>query len=317
MNAMKLRHWFVVLALCAAGQAAAVTCTLASTTLPFGVYSITAVKTGTATVTVTCTKQAGDTTFTYEVRLNAGGGSFTTRTMASGGNTLDYNIYRDVANTLIWGNGTAPSTAATGAFDFTALAVGASLVQTFTGFGTIPAHSVTNNNDKPPGAYARNITATLRRITPAPAANLTTATMAVSATINPGCGVVANGTLAFGAYDPTSGTALDATTTINFRCTMTSIFDVGLGGTVGARTMAGPGGDTLSYELYSNAARTTTWGNTQDTNTVASDDAADTTGNGISTLNTAQTRTIYGRIPAGQDKNAGSYSSTVTITIYY
>ncbi|MGH6893315.1 MAG: spore coat protein U domain-containing protein, partial [Dongiaceae bacterium] len=105
-----------LLALAAAGQASAVTCTIASTTLPFGTYSVTGVATATATVTVSCTKQSGDTTFTYEVRLNAGGGSFTTRTMAGGANTLDYNIYRDLANTLIWGDGTAPSSVNTGSF---------------------------------------------------------------------------------------------------------------------------------------------------------------------------------------------------------
>jgi len=314
---MRLRILLALLAVGWAGDAAAVSCTLSSTALAFGTYPITTADTATATVTVNCTKQSGDTTFTYEVQLNAGGGTLTTRTLASGVNTLNYNIYRDLANTQIWGDGTAPSSVNTGSFNFSAVAVGGTLTQTFTAYGTIPAHSATISNDKPPGTYTRSITATLRRLTPTPATNLTTATMAVSATINPGCAVAANSALAFGAYDPSSATPLDAAATLQFRCTSGSIFDVGLGGTVGSRTMSGPGGDTLSYELYSDAARTTTWGNTQDTNTVPSDDSADTTGNGLSTLNTAQSRTVYGRIPAAQNKNAGSYSSTLTITIYY
>ena len=143
-----------------------------------------------------------------------------------------------------------------------------------------------------------------------------TKTLTVTASIANRCAIQANATLAFGAYDPTSGTALDASQASSFKCTKNSIFDIGFGGTVGARTIT-DGTDTLSYELYSDTGRTTIWGNTQDTNTVPSDDSADTTGNGISTLNTVQTRTIYGRITAGQDKNAGSYSSTLTITIYY
>jgi spore coat protein U-like protein len=314
---VRLRICLALLALAWTGHAAAATCTLSSTALSFGTYAIATADTATATVTVSCTKQTGDTTFTYEVQLNAGGGTLTTRTLASGANTLNYNIYRDLANTQIWGDGTAPSSVNTGSFNFSAVAVGGTLTQTFTAYGTIPAHSASNSNDKPPGAYARSLTATLRRLTPTPAANLTTATMAVSATINPGCAIAANSTLAFGAYDPSGASPLDAAATLQFRCTSGSIFDVGVGGTVGSRTMSGPGGDTLSYELYSNAARTTTWGNTQDSDTVASDDSADTTGNGISTLNTAQSRTVYGRIPAGQNKNAGSYSATLTLTIYY
>ena len=76
--------------------------------------------------------------------------------------------------------------------------------------------------------------------------------------------------------------------------------------------------DTLSYELYRDSGRTLTWGNTQDTNTVAADDGADTTGNGITTGATAQSVTVYGRIAAGQDKSAASdYTDTQTITIYY
>lgn len=205
-----------------------------------------------------------------------GGGTFTTRTLASGVSTLDYNIFRDLANTQIWGDGTAPSSVNSGSFNFSGVSVGTTLVQTFTAHGTIPAHSLTNSNDRPPGTYTRNITATLRRLTP-----------------------------------------LDASTALHFRCTSGSIFYVGLGGSVGSRTMAGPGGDTLGYELYGDAARATTWGNTQDTNTVATDDTADPTGNGMSTLNSAQSRSVYGHIPAGQDKNAGAYSSTLTVTIYF
>jgi spore coat protein U-like protein len=313
----RLRALGVLLAVAWAGPAAAATCTLSSTTLPFGTYPITTADVTTATVTVSCTKQTGDTTFTYDVRLNIGGGSFTTRTLASGANTLNFNIYRDLANTQIWGTGASPSTVNTGSFNFTPVAVGTTLTQTFTAYGTIPAHSLTNSNDQPPGTYTRDIIATLRRLTPSPQSNLATTTMAVSATINPGCAVVADSTLAFGPYDPTSGTPVDATTALQFRCTSTSIFDVGLAGTVGSRTMAGPGGDTLGYELYRDAARTTAWGSTQDSNTVDADNAADTTGNGISTLNTAQTLTVYGRIPTGQNMNAGSYSGTLTITLYY
>jgi spore coat protein U-like protein len=143
-----------------------------------------------------------------------------------------------------------------------------------------------------------------------------TKTLTVTANIANRCAIQANATLAFGTYDPTSGTNLDASQAITFKCTKGSIFDIGLGGTVGSRTITN-GTDTLAYELYSNAGRTTAWGNTQDTNTVDADDAADTTGNGIGSGSTAQSKTVYGRIAAGQDKESGSYTGSVTITIYY
>lgn len=308
------------LLLLAPEAAAVVSCTIGAPTLDFGAYSIVAQDTTTTTITVTCTRGAvGDTTFNYQVRMTAGGGTFAARTMAVAGQTLTYNIYRDLANTQIWGDGTGGSTVHAGTFNFSATPVGTPVViATLTAYGTLPAHSLTVANDKPPNTYTRNITVRVRRTFPTPAANLTpTATMQARAVISPACAIAANSTLAFGSYDPSAATPTDATATIGFRCTLNSIFDIGLGGTVGARTMAGPGGDTLAYELYSDAGRTVTWGNAQDTSTIAADDAADTTGNGISTLNTAQSRTVYGRIPAGQDVNAGSYSNTVTITIYY
>jgi spore coat protein U-like protein len=141
-------------------------------------------------------------------------------------------------------------------------------------------------------------------------------TLTVTASIASRCAIQSNATLAFGTYDPTSGTDLDASQVISFKCTKGSIFDVGLGGTVGSRAMTN-GSDTLAYELYSDSGRTTVWGNTQDSDTVDADDAADTTGNGLGAGSAAQSRTVYGRVAAGQDKEPGSYTDGVTITIYY
>jgi spore coat protein U-like protein len=314
-------HWgpwlMAALSLGTAGRAEAASCTLASTSLSFGSYAITVPALATATVTVRCTKQAGHTTLAYEVELTPAGGGFRERTLAAGSETLSYAIYRDPANTQVWGTGTPPTTVNTGIFDFGGLAIGSALTQTFTAYGSISAASAGEDNDRPPGTYTRNVTVRLRRLRPGSAASLATATMAASATINPACSVVTNGSLAFGAYDPTSAAPLDAAGAVQFRCTATSTFDIGIGGTAGARRMSGPDGETLGYELYSDAARTNTWGNAQDADTVAADDAADGSGNGLSTLRAAQARTVYGRVPAGQVKAAGNYSDTLTITVYY
>lgn len=68
--------------------------------------------------------------------------------------------------------------------------------------------------------------------------------------------------------------------------------------------MSGVG--TLNYTLYSDSARTTVFGNTVGTNTVA----ARGTGS-------AQPLTAYGRIPDGQYPAAGRYTDTLTVNVAY
>lgn len=138
-----------------------------------------------------------------------------------------------------------------------------------------------------------------------------TDTMTVSATVQSACVVAAN-PLAFGNYNPTSGSNTDATTTLSVTCTSGTSYTVGLsagtgsGATVSARKMTG-GGNTLNYALYQDSARSTNWGNTPGTDTPASATA------GAS----AATLTVYGRITAGQNVPAGTYTDSVTVTVNY
>ncbi|MCT4541826.1 spore coat U domain-containing protein [Pseudomonas aeruginosa] len=64
----------------------------------------------------------------------------------------------------------------------------------------------------------------------------------------------------------------------------------------------------VGYQLYSNATRTTVWGATAGTNTVAG------TGNGL-----AQAYPIYGQVanPSANNAATGNYQDTVTATITY
>jgi spore coat protein U-like protein len=135
-----------------------------------------------------------------------------------------------------------------------------------------------------------------------------TATMQVTATVNDNC-TVSTSDLAFGAY---SGAQLDSTATIIATCTNLTGYSIGLNaGVVGASTtsrqMSGPGTDRLNYGLYHEAGRTTNWDDIGGANPLSGQ-----VGTGA-----AQNITVYGRIPAGQFVQAGSYSDTIQVTLQY
>ena len=138
-----------------------------------------------------------------------------------------------------------------------------------------------------------------------------TASMSISATVLSAC-VVTSNSMAFGGYNPTSATPTDATSTLDVICTAGTNYSVGLnagttaGATVLTRQMTS-GANVLSYALYSDSSRSTNWGNTPGTDTPAQTTA------GV----LPSTFTVYGRIPAQQNVQAGSYADTVTITVSY
>lgn len=138
---------------------------------------------------------------------------------------------------------------------------------------------------------------------------VTTTTMAVSAAVISTC-IVAATPLAFGNYDPTSGTATAGTSVVSVTCTSGAPYNVGLnagntGASVTAREMKF-GANILPYGLYTNVGHTTNWGNTIGTDTV--------TGTGTAIL---QAITVYGLIPAGASVPAGAYTDTITVTVTY
>ena len=88
---------------------ALVTCTASATGVAFGIYdplnATPAVSTG--SISVTCTLlSGGGTTVAVQADLSTGtSGSFVTRTMLSGINVLNYNLYLNTAHTDVWGDG--------------------------------------------------------------------------------------------------------------------------------------------------------------------------------------------------------------------
>src|SRR5262245_60983838 len=106
----------------------------------------------------------------------------------------------------------------------------------------------------------------------------TTSTCTVDVTITAQCLINSGSALGFGTQGVLSAN-VDQTSTIVVQCTDTTTYDIGLdagtgtGASVATRKLTG-GGATIDYRLYSNAGRTTVWGNTVATDTVSA------TGNG-------------------------------------
>lgn len=161
------------------------------------------------------------------------------------------------------------------------------------------------------------LTVLLCGVTGAALAGTATSNFAVSTTVAANCTIDASAGLSFGSYDPVSAnttTALTGTGTISTTCTngSSAIITLGQGGTTDATSSdASPlremsdGTDTLTYNLYTDSAYTTVWGNTS------------TTGKGITGTGTASSTTVYGKIAAGQNVGTGSYTDTVIATVTF
>lgn len=119
--------------------------------------------------------------------------------------------------------------------------------------------------------------------------------------------------VSFGNYDVFNASSLDSTGLITYRCNAAAA-NITIALSTGASSSYSPrqmfkGAEVLGYNLYRNAARTTIWG--------------DGTG-GTSVYfranppnNSNVNLTVFGRVPAGQDVSAGTFSDTVTAVINF
>ena len=141
-------------------------------------------------------------------------------------------------------------------------------------------------------------------------------TFNVTSTVSANCTITATD-LSFGAYDPVVAnktTNLDVNTSVNVLCTKGSAgvtvgLDLGSHAAAGNRFMSN-GTDSLQYELYSNSAGGTVWGNSGAGLVTWPVFGPIGAGGGVS-------HTVFGRIPAGQDVSVGSYSDLVTATVNF
>jgi spore coat protein U-like protein len=128
---------------------AAPTCTISTTSVNFGSYSVFAgsATDSTGTVTITCNGAAHDVV----VSLSKGASpTFSPRTMMMGSEVLSYNLYRDAARTSIWGDGTAGTSTYTNANPPNNAAI------SITVYGRVPA-----GQDVSAGAYSDTVSAVI------------------------------------------------------------------------------------------------------------------------------------------------------------
>jgi len=138
-----------------------------------------------------------------------------------------------------------------------------------------------------------------------------TGTFQVSVTIQATCTIATNA-LSFGTATAGQAGQVTANTTFSVTCPNALAYTIGLqslnaGGNVGLGSMKN-GGNAIAYNLYQNSTNTTPWGNTAP-NLVGG------TGTGA-----AVSSTVYGLIGAGAiaaADPAGSYTDTVTVTVFY
>jgi len=138
----------------------------------------------------------------------------------------------------------------------------------------------------------------------------TTTTFAVQATVTATCTINSASTLNFGSVGVLASN-VDQSSTIQVTCTNTTPYNIGLdagtgsGATVAVRKLSS-GGATINYSLYTSNAYSTVWGTTVGTDTQTG------TGNG-----SAQSYTVFGRIPPQTSPAPGSYADTITVTVTY
>jgi spore coat protein U-like protein len=280
-------------------EAAITSCTVSTSGVIFSPYNTQtkAAVDGAGTITVTCT----GTNATNAASVHLGGGnanSCTARQMRNGANNLGYQIYKDAARTAQFCTGGDRLQLAN--FNFTS---GLPQTQVVNLFGRVTANQ---NPAYTASAYTDTLTASVLRGTSGTVAGSTS--VPISGSVAPICSVSA-GTLGFGSY---SGSIVNATATVTVNCTNTAPYQVSLGGgsnqSGSTRRMAGPLSSYLGYELFRDSGRTLPWGDG------SAQLGARQSGTGTGS---AQSLTVYGRLPAGQMPAVGSYSDSVVVTVEY
>lgn len=318
-----MRRLVLLLALCALlgvlpQRASAQTCTASPSALSFGNVSpigLSAVA-ATGTVSISCTWPAVTLTPSVQVCLNMGG--TTPRALTIGANQLQYNLYQDAAYSLPWGSTTLGTTPISVILNKPATGNTATTSVNF--YGQITANQPTVPTiGNASTTYSQTLSQTsltygfFLLLAPGCAALTTSAGsfgFTASATVVNNCLISATN-VAFTSTGVLSS-ALNASGAITARCTNGDAYQIALSsgssGSVAARQMqrAG-GGGAVNYQLYTDAAHTSAWGDGTAGTTMATGTGS---GNAVSI-------TVYGRVPTQTTPMPGNYSDTITATISF
>lgn len=304
--------------------AQSVSCTASMSNVAFGtVNPLSSLTTANATLNYTCTNSATSTryaTVCFSIGDGAqGAGQTNPREMQdAGGDVLQFQLYQNASYSTVWGstffgvfntpymvNLTIPRR--TGGTN-------GSVSGSATMYGRVNAGQTAAVPGNYQDSFAGGHTAlTINEATGSPPGSCDTTIdsnfgFTVTATVAKQCSVTAT-PLDFGTVGLLLANTL-GTSTIGVQCSSGSAWNVGLdkgsnGASITTRKMAS-GANLVGYQLYSNAARTTVWGDTVGSNTVAG------TGNG-----NVQNLTVYGSVPAQTTPAAGTYNDTITVTVTY
>jgi spore coat protein U-like protein len=113
--------------------------------------------------------------------------------------------------------------------------------------------------------------------------------------------------VAFGAYDVFSNQSADSTGNIAVMCDSATTYTIAISPGFGAyalRAMAN-GANRLAYNLFTDASRSSVWGDGTGGSNVVSGSAS------------SANYTVFGRVPARQNVNVGSYTDNLVVTLTF
>lgn len=325
---MKLfRCLLLALALCALhGAARADTCTATMTDVAFGTQSTIgatdAYASGTLTVTCSWTLLTGIPPLLLlpNVAICANFNT-TNRVMSNGGNTIAFELYRDIsfAPAAVWGGPSVPSAPTPISFTMGGLLAIGSISSSYTVYGKIPAAAIQGaaTNGGADTTYTASLAGNINfsfqgalvAIPCTSSGNSAAFSFAARTTVSNNC-VINTDPLAFGSQGVLRS---DVRTTAAMRvlCTNGNPYRIALnGGSVAnnpaARKMRSASSATIDYRI-SATLDGPVWGD-------GSNGTAMLDGTGSGAL---QTLTLYGRVPAQTTPAPGDYKDTVMATIYF
>lgn len=298
----------------AAGQS----CSFSVTGVDFGAIDILsgAPADTTATLSISCTGLLLNTVRVCpSIGAGSGGATAAVRRLQGPSASLDFQLYQNAARTIVWGSnywglpGTPPT------IDIP-LGLGGSGSANVTVYARVMGAQAAT----PAATYTSSFTAadnqfwygyTFLGIVGCDQipllTQLETPTFAAMAIVSDNCHVAAQD-LGFGNQGVLAAN-VDSSGQVSVTCTNGTPYTVALdgGGAAApptARKMS-KGGETITYGIYRDAARTQPWGDT-----VGSMGGG--TGSGA-----AQSLVTYGRVPAQGTPSPGTYSDTVVVTVTY